>query len=205
LNSSAFIGRYNRFKLDFRGYSFAKFYGFRMESITFPGYLRVDLNDWVGGIFSAIVNIQGQQYNANSRISGDITNWTTVIAVATNSFFVYYDNNVIGNMYNITFLQNPVTISFYECGLTGLLRTWKTSLATVNFLNNNCNTAELDAFLSFLNTFYATNTPIKNLSLVLGGADMGIPTGGASNTDLLGIVAKFVAAGFTATITVRTS
>ena len=71
--------------------------------------------------------------------------------------------------------------------------------------NNTFNTANVNYVLACFNTMFAVTPPIKNLTLNLSGATMGIPTGAGSNTDLLGILAKFTAAGFTATIIVRTS
>ena len=66
-------------------------------------------------------------------------------------------------------------------------------------------TAKLDAWFAYLNTYFGTNTPVQNCTFNVSGAAMGIPTDGASNTDIVGIKDKFTAAGFTATITIRTS
>lgn len=71
--------------------------------------------------------------------------------------------------------------------------------------NNAFTTQNVDYVLSYFNSMLAVTPPIKNLTLNLSGATMGIPTGAGSNTDLLGILAKFTVAGFTATIIVRTS
>jgi hypothetical protein len=70
--------------------------------------------------------------------------------------------------------------------------------------NNTFNTANVDYVLAYFNSMFALTIPKKNMTLNLSGATMGIPTGAGSNTDLLGILAKFTAAGFTATIIVRT-
>ena len=72
--------------------------------------------------------------------------------------------------------------------------------------NNNFPTSVIDRLLNELNTFYTANVPTASvLTVQLSGVSMGIPTGGANNVDLLGIVAKFTAAGKTANITVRTT
>jgi hypothetical protein len=59
--------------------------------------------------------------------------------------------------------------------------------------------AEVDAIYADLNTYYATHTPTKNIAIRINGGYYQV-TGGDANADVIGIKAKFTAAGFTATI-----
>jgi hypothetical protein len=59
--------------------------------------------------------------------------------------------------------------------------------------------AEVDDFFADLNTYYGTHTPTKNVTYRVNGGYYQV-TGGDANTDVIGIKAKFTAAGYTATI-----
>jgi hypothetical protein len=121
------------------------------------------------------------------------------------SVYLFYSNNVTGTLNNLIIADGCTTLSFQETALSGGTLSWNKNIVNFNALRCVFNTAAVDSQLSVINTYFASVTPIKKVTINLSGATMGIPTGGASNTDLLGIVAKHVAAGFTATITVRTS
>ena len=47
--------------------------------------------------------------------------------------------------------------------------------------------AEVDEIFSFLNTFFSSNTPIKNLTVRTNGGTNASPTGGAANTDIVNL------------------
>ena len=100
-------------------------------------------------------------------------------------------------------IQNFAINSFVSISGLGNMLSNNISSMSLNF--NVFSTSEVDRVLAYYNTMFAATPPIKNLTLDLSGATMGIPTGAGSNTDLLGILAKFTTAGFTATIIVRTS
>lgn len=100
---------------------------------------------------------------------------------------------------------NLVTFYCYSNKLTSLVNFGTNSMAADNEQLNLYSTEMVNSRLAYYNSMFAVTPPIKNLTLNLSGATMGIPTGAGSNTDLLGILAKFTAAGFTATIIVRTS
>ena len=64
-------------------------------------------------------------------------------------------------------------------------------------------TAKLNAWLSWLKTFWDTHTPTQNCIYTLTGSAMGYPTGGNSNSDIVSIKAKYTAAGKTATFNIN--
>jgi len=95
---------------------------------------------------------------------------------------------------NATGIEDIKNNNFYNVGMTSLL-----------LQNNNFPTNVIDRLLIELNEFYEANVPTASVfTLQLTGAYMGIPTGAGNNVDLLGIIAKFTAAGKTANIVVRT-
>ena len=66
-------------------------------------------------------------------------------------------------------------------------------------------TAKVDELLHNMYLYYTTNAPTANCTINLSGATMGIPTGGASNANLVALQGIWTAAGKVLTITVRTS
>ena len=79
------------------------------------------------------------------------------------------------------------------------------ALTTLNGSANNLPTGEIDKLLNQLNIFYAANAPLVNLTVTLSGANMGIPTGGVNNTDILALMNTFTAASKVFTAIIRTS
>lgn len=57
----------------------------------------------------------------------------------------------------------------------------------------------VNSLFSSLNAFFSVNTPIKNLTVYANAGTNASPTGGHSNTDIVALVAKFTASGFTFT------
>jgi len=66
-------------------------------------------------------------------------------------------------------------------------------------------TANIDKLLKAAADWYQTNAPTANCTFTLSGANMGIPTGGASNADLVRLVGYYTTASKTATVLIRTS
>lgn len=122
----------------------------------------------------------------------------TALALNTNPFTGIQPNFNTPNVISFNTSSNLLT------GRAGSLYATN-KISSANISGNLWATAMIDAELAYYNAMFAVTPPIKNLTLNLSGATMGIPTGAGSNTDLLGILAKFTAAGFTATIIVRTS
>ena len=111
------------------------------------------------------------------------------------------------NLSHLSGLSGLINLVAFYCNankLTSLVNIGTNKMATNREDSNLYSTSMVDSRLAYYNTMFAVTPPIKNLTLNLSGATMGIPTGAGSNTDLLGILAKFTAAGFTATIIVRT-
>ena len=83
--------------------------------------------------------------------------------------------------------------------------TFRKAMTVFNLQGNALPTAKVDELLHNMNLYYTANAPTQNCTINLSGSTMGIPTGGASNTDVQALIALWTAAGKTLTITVRTS
>jgi hypothetical protein len=144
-------------------------------------------------------------YLFGCAFTGDISGWTIPPALVD---FRIYANAFTGDLSSwslpvtntiVWLTETNATNEFTGCP-RGSLKQVEASVGGYRLFHAAVPTAGVDAFLAYANTYFATNTPIKNSIFVLSGTGMGTPTGGNSNTDLVGIKAKYVAAGFTATI-----
>lgn len=143
-------------------------------------------------------NVQGSNF-----FSGNVPNW-----IMPKVTVCYFNANLFsGIVPNHNF---PLITAYYLSANAGITGFAGNGVVTNNMsieISNNMMipTSGVDARLKAYNTMFAATPPIKNLTLNLSGATMGIPTGGNSNVDLVGIMNKFGNAGFTATISIRTS
>jgi hypothetical protein len=160
-----------------------------IPNFDFPNAVNLflRLNDFEGDISVWSTNLESNTvlqslFADDQSLSGDLTTWDTAFSNMPDLNVIQMDNN----------------------DFTGLFVPNSVGLQTYNMQNNNVGTSGLDAFLSGLNTFYASNAPTSDLNVTISGGTMGIPTGGNSNTDRLAIIATFVTAGHTATITNNT-
>jgi hypothetical protein len=88
--------------------------------------------------------------------------------------------------------------------ITKALRGRFDNVTQFNFANNMLNTAELDSLLVDIDASLTTYAPTVSTTYTFNGAGNGIPTGGASNTNIVSIKNKYTAAGYTATIVINT-
>jgi hypothetical protein len=98
------------------------------------------------------------------------------------------------------------TLSSYSCyKLTSLIfPTVTVELSLVRFDDCALPISDIDAVFAYLNTFFSSNTPIKDLTVNFSGGTNGVPTDGALNTDIVNIKSIFTAAGFVFTATINT-
>lgn len=141
---------------------------------------------------------KGANAGVVTMTSTDGWNGVTAFALNVNSFTGVHPNF---NTQNVTSFNTSANLLTGRAG--SLYATNKMSSANIS--GNLWTTAMVDAELAYYNTMFAVTPPIKNLTLNLSGATMGIPTGAGSNPDYLGIIAKVQAAGFIPTISTRTS
>ena len=137
----------------------------------------------------------------NNELSGDLGKWVN----ATDMTICYvYSSKFTGRLPNI---QSTYYYALNNYITSSELTVFKPEMT--EFLVNGQNyifpTSEIDKLLKSLADYYETNAPTQNCTFNLSGANMGIPTGGASNVDLVRLVGYYTAATKTATIIVRTS
>jgi hypothetical protein len=199
------FGSQNRIKIDLLSSPII------IRSLSFPyistvGYLKIDLNKYIGASLNGYITISNT--SQQTKVYGNMSLYTTEYNSGRNVIIQGSTSNIFdlnGTLNNWVYQGTYTQINIQYTNLTGGLLNWNRNLDTVNFSNNYFSTDAVDAQLKSINDYFTTTTPIKNLRLSLSGTNMGIPTGGSSNTDLLGIISKYTAAGYTATIIVRTS
>lgn len=151
---------------------------------------------------------EGQVYIGfdSSGISGDITGKS--IPSSCNSFKITA-SNVEGKFGQIGDNAIVVLDLFGDSSkITGFdTTTFRIGLRLFDFKNQRVivQTSEIDKVLNAMADWFGVNPPTQNCTINLSGANMGIPTGGASNVDIARLVGYYTAAGKTATVIVRTS
>ncbi len=193
-------GYYNKIKIDFADINFKNWCsGFYLAALLYPGGFRFNINNSIGGSYS------NYYYNLLNSAYDSVTGNISLLTNEITSQLSLTGGNIIGNPINILLPDTLTQLVIQNVLITQRVPRYNKNLAQYNMANCSFSTTEVDATLAMINAYFASNTPIKNVIINLSGASMGIPTGGANNTDLLGIIAKHTAAGYTATITVRTS
>lgn len=170
-------------------------------SVTYPGGVRTNISDYIGGNYTYYVRNNGSLFIPWSKVSGDVT---TITNEFQNFLDFSYDDSIVGSLRNLVISNRLTCIFFVNTSISEGTNVWNKYIAIFTLNNSKLPTSAVDAQLKVINDYFAINTPIKNVTINLAGTRMGIPTGGSSNVDLLGIISKHTAAGFTATITVRT-
>lgn len=117
--------------------------------------------------------------------------------------------SISGSLPNITaHATNDVNYQIRACNISDSnVTVFRKAMTVFNVGNQNVPfpTANIDKLLKALADWYQVNAPTANCTFTLSGANMGIPTGGASNVDLTRLVGYYTAAGKTATVLIRTS
>lgn len=147
------------------------------------------------------------QINMYSNLmTGDISNINIPASVVgfniNNNIFTGSIPNPTGHATNaMAFYVNANSLS--SCGITTFRKAgtiWHIQSQNVAFT-----TAEVDKFLKAAADWYQVNVPTANCAFRMDGVNNGIPTGGAANVDKVRLEGYYTAAGFTATVTVRTA
>lgn len=168
------------------------------------------------------------QYNSQSTSYGDLTNW--ILPQNCSGFRMYgcsftgTPSNWIGptsmtTLYIYSNMFTGATLDITANGLALIYRassnyltssgttTFRKAMSELDIKNQNAvfPTTEIDKFFKAAADWYQVNAPTVNCTYNLSGTNMGIPTGGASNVDIVRLSGYYTSAGKTATIIVRTS
>ena len=158
-----------------------------------------DISNWVlpSSLIGFSVSLTG--------VSGDISSW-----VLPSSLQRLYINStgVSGALPNITSSASALN---YQAQASNMSSTNITAFrGGMNYFNISYQkvsfpTSEIDKLLKAAADWYQLNPPVANCTYDLKGANMGIPTGGTTNVDIVRLIEYYSAAGFAATIICRTS
>lgn len=92
---------------------------------------------------------------------------------------------------NIPYMPNGSTSLSYKITnndyTSSSLTSFHVGIILFDLSYNNFSTASLDDLLSSLNTWYSSNAPTQNCTMNFSGTGMGIPTDGASNSDIIAL------------------
>jgi len=139
---------------------------------------------------------------AQVKSYGNLTNWiipseSTIIQIRGNSF-----TGCIPNIpdSSLAFAYEVYANSFSSACIT----TFRKAATIINIGTQNVafTTVEVDKFYKNAADWYQVNAPTANCTFTSNGANMGIPTGGASNVDIVRLAQYYTNAGKTATIVI---
>ena len=165
-------------------------------------YLRCGDTSVYGDVsgWSALVNLVNL-FCYSTSVSGDVSGWSALV----NLTVLRCDSTSVSG--DVSGWSALVNLTYLHCGSTSITNI--PHIGTVKYGTykagiNTISTLKIDSFLSTGNTFFASNTPTANATYDISGTGMGVPTGGASNTDLVAIVAAHTAVSKTCTFTINT-
>lgn len=193
----------------FQHYNQSKSYGSISNWIFYPSISYTVYNDALTGDISQYdLSRAGSGYLLynNTELTGDLTN-NSIKNTCTN--FRLYGTKIYGKAPNL--LSGSSTLTTYQlqsCYLSGTnITNFGTPLTNLDLSGQKVlfPTSEVDKFFKAAADWYQVNTPTANCTFNLSGANMGIPTGGITNTDIVRLTGYYTTAGKSATIICRTS
>jgi len=162
---------------------------------------------------------------AQSSVYGDLSKWNAPTSITS---WYMYQTGISGDLSSIILPSICTSCWLHTTNITGVpritsgsggmnydvkqckistenLTSFKAGMTIFNFRTQlSFSTAEVDKMLLNLANYYQTTAPTASCTFALEGTGHGIPTGGNSNVDLVRLKGYYTAAGFTATVTVRT-
>jgi len=196
-----------------------------LSALTSLTYLKLGVNSFTGDMssLSALTSLTNLLL-ANNSFTGDMSSLSALTSLielnlGLNSFtgdmsglsaltsLTYLrltDNSFTGDMSSLSALTSLTSLDISINSFTNIPVIGVKDILVYNVSKNSVSTSNIDYFLSALNTYYSANAPTKNCTYTLNGTGMGIPTGGASNSDLLAVVNAYSSAGKTATFVINT-
>ena len=141
-------------------------------------------------------------FNINSiGLTGVVTNW---VLPSTLAAFYIYSTGLTGSLPQIT--THATNALIYQAQSSSIsdsvVTVFRKAMTVFNISNQNVafSTVNIDKVLKALADWYQVNAPTANCTFTMNGVNMGIPTGGANNVDLLRLAQYYANASKTATI-----
>lgn len=170
-------------------------------------YVYCDMSKFYVPNTLTVLGLNSQSSGHTSKIYGDMSNFAFPTTTSAYDVGITISNtDVIGDLsgINIPVFTRPVNLTMSYNYFTKLFRGDYKWIKTFDFQYNYCNSTEIDAWLSYVDNYFTGGVvPMTNAVYYVSGTNMGTPSaaGLASRTS---IINKYVAAGFTCTITVNT-
>jgi len=141
----------------------------------------------------------------STAITGVISNWIIPAGITT---FNVASTGVSGSLPQITASASALSYSANAASLSDSnASVFRKNMTVFNVSSQKVafSTTNVNKVLKALADFYQLNAPTANCTINISGANMGIPTGGASNADLTRLVGYYTAVSKSCTVLVRTS
>ncbi len=191
------------------------------KNYTITNNYNISISGDTNRITSLVYNGAGVSYGnlSNFMIPDNITTWRMyntpftgtpslwVFPSSLNSLFIY-GCSFTGSAPKISEGTGGLVYRAYSNSFSSTNTTiFRKGLSEYDIKNQNVvfPTTEIDKFFKAAADWYQVNAPTANCTYNLSGANMGIPTGGASNVDIVRLSGYYTASGKSATILVRTS
>lgn len=164
-------------------------------------------NACIGNVFGWIIpNTLSVFIIKQMAITGD---WSNKV-IGANTIAYYIDHtNLSGSLPQITpHATNGIDYQLQNCKFSDSnLTTFRKAMTGLNISGQTVTfpTSNIDKLLKALADWYQNNAPTANCTFTMDGANMGIPTGGASNVDIVRLQGYYTTATKVATVVVRTS
>jgi len=183
-----------------------------------------NLTNWI--LPASLVDFQ---FNGSTGLTGVVTNWVipsslSICSINSTALTGIISNWVLPSSLTVLFLNSTGisgTIPNIGAHATNGLNlqanavnisdsnttTFRKAMTQYSIANQNVvfSTANINKLLKALADWYQVNAPTANCTINMSGANMGIPTGGSSNADLVRLVGYYTAAGESCTVLCRTS
>lgn len=133
--------------------------------------------------------------------TGDLSAW---VIPSTMTVLFLYSNGFTGKIPNLSIGAGGMDFRMYSNSLTGTNTTvFRAGMTVFNVKTQNVAfpTAETDKLYKAAADYYQVTAPTANCTYDTSGANMGQPTGGALNADIVRLKGYYTAAGFAATVT----
>jgi hypothetical protein len=176
-----------------------------INSIT--SFILLAQTKFYGNLQNWIINYSSMSvFTLNlCAFTGDMSNFLIPQSITNYSL---YGNNITGKANNISTSASAIRYRMYSNALNGSnISVFRVGMTELNIKDQSVifPTSEIDKLLKAAADWYQLNPPTDNCTYNLSGANMGIPTDGVSNVDIVRLIGYYTAAGFAATVLVRTS
>lgn len=166
----------------------------RLEHNTQPASYG-NLANWILPSACTRISLSGCSF------TGDLSAW---VIPSTMTVLFLYSNIFTGKIPNLSAGSGGLDFRMYSNSLTGTNTTaFRAGMTVFNVKTQNVAfpTAETDKLYKAAADYYQLTVPTANCTYDTSGANMGQPTGGALNIDIVRLKGYYTSAGFTATVT----